>query len=131
MPLLYLDTNIIMDFLLDRDSSAFELLSSSLRCRHCIIISDLAINELRYNGIENEAANLIRLLSGNRKLVPAKVLEEDLAEAKKLSFLFSTHYNDILHKAICKRMKADYLVTKNTKDFICFKDIRIRSADDF
>jgi len=125
---IYLDTNVIMDFLLGRDSSAFDLLNKALECKYFIIISDLVLKELKYQNLENESANFIKLLSGVNKIKIFRVSKEDKINAKLL--LKQTHYADAVHKILAKRLEVDYLVTKNIKDFVHFKDIDVKKPDE-
>jgi predicted nucleic acid-binding protein len=59
---IYLDTNVIMDFLINRDSSAFNLLCRTISCEFRIIISPLVVKELHYQGHDKEMQNLFSIL---------------------------------------------------------------------
>ena len=51
---IYLDTNVIMDFILNRDSSASKLVYQAISCQFCIVISDQVIKEINYQNLRNE-----------------------------------------------------------------------------
>lgn len=127
--LIYLDTNIIMDFLLGRDRSAFKLILRAISCEFCILISDLVIKELHYQNLDTEMLNLFSMLKKSNKLVIDNTLDSDHINANELVKNYLTHYSDALHKSIAKRNNVRYLVTKNIKDFICFNDINIVRPD--
>jgi len=128
--LIYLDTNVIMDFLLGRDSNAYNILIRTISCEFCIIISDLVVKELHYQGLDTEMRNLFSLLKKSNKLIIDAVFNSDHITATESVRFYSTHYSDALHKAIAKRNNVRYLITKNIKDFACFKDINVMRPDD-
>jgi predicted nucleic acid-binding protein len=128
--LIYLDTNVIMDFLLDRDSSAFQLLCRTISCEFCIMISDLVVKELHYQGQDTEMQNMFSILKNMNKIIVENTLDSDHITANELVKNYPTHYSDALHKAIAKRNNVRYLVTKNIKDFRCFQDINIVRPDE-
>ena len=99
---LYLDTNIIMDFLLGRDSAAYNLLVKTLACHHTFVISTLVIQELRRHRLREETDAFIVL----------PLTAEDWNVAKGLA----THQADALHYAVSCR-SADAFITKNVRDF--------------
>jgi predicted nucleic acid-binding protein len=127
---IYLDTNVIMDFLLDRDSSAFNLIMKSISCQFCIIISDRVIKELHYQGLDTEMKNLFTVLTTAHKLYIDNTLDSDRITAIELIKHYKTHYSDALHKVIAKRNNVRYIVTKNIKDFKCFTDINIMRPEE-
>jgi predicted nucleic acid-binding protein len=127
---IYLDTNVIMDFLLGRDRSAFQLILRTISCEFHIIISDLVVRELHYQGLDTEMRNLFSLLWNSHKLFIDEIHDSDCITANELIKSYSTHYSDALHKTIAKRNNVRYIVTKNIKDFECFKDINIVKPDE-
>ncbi len=127
MPLLYLDTNVIMDFLLDRYPASTKLIEDAIACHHRIAISDLTVIELSKHGLASEAANFIRWLKVNDKVQLHTISMRDRAEA---TLCTGTHYQDALHKVSAMQCRADALVTRNIRDFTCFTDIAIRRPDD-
>ena len=126
----YVDTNIIMDFLLERDHAAYLFLDRALRCEFLIIISDVVLHELTYQGLELESSNLIQILRAGGKCIILHVSEEDKKEAKAVVAARKTHYNDALHASVACRSGCKAFVTKNLKDFTCFKDLNVKRADE-
>jgi predicted nucleic acid-binding protein len=127
---IYLDTNIIMDFLLGRDRSAFQLILRVISCEFQIIISELVVKELYYQDLNTETQNLSSLLKNSHKLFIDRVQDSDHITANELVKVYNTHYSDALHKAIAKRNNVRYIVTKNIKDFECFDDINAARPDE-
>ena len=127
---IYIDTNIIMDFILGRDKNTFLLFKKVIQCKYKITISNVVLEELKFQGLENESKNFIKLFDKISKINIIKVNEEDISKAKEIIKLKKTHYNDALHKVISKRNNDFYFVTKNIKDFICFDDINLRKPDE-
>lgn len=128
--IIYLDTNVIMDFLLGRNSSAFALLQKAISCKYLILISNVVFEELKFQGLANEGEMFIRVLQSVKKINIVLASQEDKLEAKRLLKLYSTHYNDALHKVIAVRYHVNYFVTSNVRDFICFKDIIVKKPDE-
>jgi predicted nucleic acid-binding protein len=120
---LYLDTNVIMDFLLGRDSAAYKLIIKICIERHEVIVSSLLLQELEKHGLRIDP--LIALLQSHTMVIFCSATKDDRMQAE----LLPTHYADALHKVLATRYGADILVTKNVKDFP-FKDILIKRADE-
>ena len=127
--LIYLDTNVLMDFLMDRNSFAYSLIRKSLKCYYTIVISNLVFEELRFNNFETEAINISRLLNDSKKLVSCIVTDNDIAKAKLLTAQYKTHFSDALHKVLFIKSGAKILVTQNVRDFVCFHDIKVLKPD--
>jgi predicted nucleic acid-binding protein len=110
MSLVYLDTNVIMDILLDRfpNPTAVGLLSAD----YTYLISDLVEGELKQQKVD--AYPLFRVLECMHKIRFHATNRDDKALAIKYSRL--THYSDALHAAIAFNNRAAVL-TRNTKDF--------------
>lgn len=125
---IYVDTNVIMDFLLGRDSNAFKLFMKSLECKYFVFISDIVLQELQFQ--ELDASTFIKLLNSRKKIQIVNVREEEKAVANMLIKKYDTHYNDALHKIVAKRIGVDFIVTKNVKDFICFEDVVVKKPDE-
>lgn len=109
---LYLDTNIIMDFPLGRDSAAYNLLVQTLACHHTFVISTLIVRELRRHNLREETATFIAVCEGRGKRIVLPPTIKDWNFAKGLA----THQADALHYAVSCR-SADAFVTKNVRDF--------------
>ncbi len=117
---LYIDTNIFLDYLLERknlngediSSPAQKLFYRAMSCEFFIIVSDHTARELNKNLNIEKARMMIEFLK--KKIVMVYSVEEDVTEAKKLS---PTNQNDALHAVLAKKHGADYLITRNLKDF--------------
>jgi len=110
---LYVDTNVYLDFFLERSKSRYaeRLFRQTLQCKHQIILSDHIISELIRNiAIENINALFETL---KHKLIKIKAEDRDYAYAKTLN----THYADALHITLAKKAEADAIITNNNKDF--------------
>jgi predicted nucleic acid-binding protein len=113
--LIYVDTNIIMDFLEGRDKRAFIFFKKAINCKYELIISDLVLHELRFQKLD---PNLFTIFLG-KKLRIVFVKEEHKLRAKE--FLSFTHYNDAIHAAVAELENVDKLLTQNIKDFSFLK----------
>ena len=115
---LYLDTNIIMDFLLGRDYSAHELFIRAISCEFYLVISELTIHELTFQ--KQKFYTLFSLLQ--KKIIRLPIKKEDKEKAK--DFLQYTHHNDAIHAAAFLSSGANYFITRNTKDFLFLKNVK-------
>ena len=117
---IYVDTNVYLDYFLDRKRAepAFKLFSNVLACKHRIMLSDHVIDELRrYIDLENTSF-LFQMLE--RKIVKIRVMQKDIIEAAKIE----THKSDALHIVLARRADAEAIVTRNIDDFPSFKTYR-------
>jgi predicted nucleic acid-binding protein len=103
----YVDTNIFIDYLEDRNSQASYFIIDALLCHHNIVISDLTLKELEHNGFHTMP--LLALLKP--KLELRLIRDEHKLAARNIL----THYADALH--IVMSFDCDLLLTRNLKDF--------------
>jgi predicted nucleic acid-binding protein len=122
---IYVDTNVIMDFLLDRRSSAYDLFRKTFGCAYTIVVSDVVLIELEFQKMDYE--NLFKLLESAHKLEIVKSTTSDINSAK---LIITTHYNDALHYLLAKRAHVECIVTSNIKDFSWFDDLSVKRPDD-
>ena len=116
-----IDTNIILDYLLKRDNFA-EI------ARECIeylyvnkikayltasTVTDIHYFVLKYVKDNNAAKNIISTLLNSFRV--SSVSKTDCIKALKLKV---EDYEDSLLCICAKKIKADYIITRNTKDFI-------------
>lgn len=120
---IYLDTNILIDVLENRNSTSYELIIRSLCCAHTIIISSWTIHELENVGFNSKP--ILKLFTYNKKVIFCNHTKEDV----KIASALPTHFADALHYVLAKKY-ADALVTQNIKDFP-FKDISIGKPEIF
>lgn len=130
MKLIYIDTNIIMDFLKNRNSSSYNLFMSAMQCNYSLLLSDVVIRELKYQGLETEVGNFIHLFNNKKKIQIYTTTYKDRIKAKHLVQNYPTHLNDALHKIAASHYPIDYFVTRNKKDFLCFKDLDLKLPEE-
>jgi predicted nucleic acid-binding protein len=107
---LYLDTNVYMDFIENRDSSAYSIIMQTVKCFHEVVFSVIIIDEITFQGYSDEFSNIIKFLG--TKATKKTTNMNDRNKARKLP----THYNDALH-ALHSRKTNSLLITNNLKDF--------------
>lgn len=131
---LLLDTNIIIDFLCKREpffDDSYE------------IIKNTAENKLKSYITANSITDIVYLLRKNR---PIKEVKEDLANLVEVldvvditrkdidNVLASDNECDLEDELIyqcAKRIKSDYIITRDIKGFKNVKDIHIYNPKDF
>ena len=117
---LYVDTNIFLDYLLERKNldgkdisvPAQRLFYRAMRCEFFIVISDHTAEELNRNLDLEKATMLLEFLK--KKIVYLYKNDADCAEAEKMG---KDNFSDALHAALAKRSGADYIITRNTRHF--------------
>ena len=122
--LIYIDTNVWIDFWEDRRDNirplgefAFQLLKKAYECKYRIIVSGLVIDELDLFYSKETIIEIMKNLRASGKYQPLKVLEQDRLQAEETAKEVGTSYNDARHAILANRANADYLVTRNLKDF--------------
>ena len=130
MKIIYIDANIYIDHFDGRIDKlrplgefAFNLLRRTLDCEFKIIFSSLVLDELVYNSYEEKIKELINDFKEKDKIINVDCSEEDKKKAGDICKEKKTDFNDTVHAVIAKRMKADYLVTRNVQDFIELQDL--------
>lgn len=128
MPLLYIDTNIYLDYFEARNDYmrplgefAFQVFQRTLSCEFTVILSSLVLDELEFNHANLE--DLFEELKEKKKVIFVDYNEEDVRDTKMLLRQRGGSFNDTLHTVIAKRMNAEYLVTRNIKDFTHLQDL--------
>lgn len=118
---IYCDTNVYMDYFEDRKDRlrplayfAFEFFSRGWNCRFNLIISDHLLNELNRNLRPDQISEIIDEFKKKDKLIHIEMTGEDKEEARKIS---KENYADALHAVLAKKASADYLTTRNIKDY--------------
>ena len=123
---LYIDTNIFLDYLLERKNvngvdisvPAQKVFYRAIKCEFFIVLSDHTAIELNNNiGLE-KLRMLFEFLK--KKIVTIHKTKEDIIEAKKLS---QDNFADALHVVLAKKANVDYIITRNLKDFEKFASI--------
>ena len=125
MTKLYIDTNVFVYafedsknlFGGDISSSASRLFFEAISCKYQVIISSWALEELAGLRKLEQAHMLFTLLK--QKVLKIEHTSEDVDSAKKAS---PRHFHDELHGLLAIKAGADYIVTRNTQDFVHFKE---------
>jgi predicted nucleic acid-binding protein len=122
---LYIDTNIIVYANEDSKNiygkeiavSSSNLIWQAICCKYNLIISSWTLEELRRIKKLEQAQMLFNLIDKKKILVAHS--QEDIKQAKIQN---PGHFQDELHGILALKSKADYIVTRNIKDFEHFKD---------
>lgn len=109
---IYLDTNIIIDFISRKRKESFSLVDAGIQCKYSFVISDHTLFELARVGVSAEL--FLKVLAMYKKWEKCSVLSIDLENAKKDT---RTHVADALHIVLCEKTKCDCLLTSNIKDY--------------
>ncbi|MBC8501447.1 MAG: PIN domain-containing protein [Nanoarchaeota archaeon] len=124
--LLYCDTNFYIDYLENRHdrlrplgSFAFELLRRTIECEFKIIISDFVITELERYVKEEKIKDVLHSLKKTKKLVRIFKSKKDIKKARMLS----KNKADALHAILAKKAGAEYIITRNLRDFAEFSHL--------
>ena len=127
---IYLDTNIYIDYFEGRVDNlrplgefAYELLRKTFSCEFFIVISTLVLKELTYNGYEEQIKILIEELKKKEKIQCIELTREDKEYGLSLIKNRKTPHNDTFHVVLAQKAKAEYVVTRNLKDFIEMFDL--------
>lgn len=123
--IVYLDTNIYLDYLLDRPNLngknrgdvAFTVFNRALLCEFKIVISSWTLAELK-KYIKGSSIQML-LSTLKRKLIKVEHTTDDIEKAKQLS----EHFHDALHAILAKKAGASSLVTRNLKDFLAYREL--------
>lgn len=129
MDKIYVDTNIFLDALLDRDNKwgrdlgtpAMSVFSQAKHGKFEVIISDWTLRELgKY--IDKEKVRELLSKIGEDQIVRCSYTEEQKQKAKKVS----NHWQDYLHGLIAEEEDADCIVTRNVKDFRTLSGVKAK-----
>lgn len=122
--LIYLDTNIYLDYFENRNDYlrplgefAFNLLRKTINCEFDILISSLLNDEIRANGYQKQMQELISVLEVRHKVINVEISVKDKVNAAFLSKQHNKPFSDVLHYFIAKKNNAELFVTRNIKDF--------------
>ena len=118
--LLYLDTNVLLDYLLGRKNvygkdigePIFQLFTDTVNCKHYVIISTWMLEEASKQVVLESAELLFNFLG--KKLVKVEYSEHDLELAKKQN---PDHFQDELHGILALNAGADCIVTRDIGGF--------------
>ena len=130
MELIYLDTNVYLDYLEGRTDKlrplgefAFQLIKRAIECEFKIVVSSFVIEELENNIDMDKVDDLFDTLKKLNKIINLFPIKDDKDKAKELSKNRDTHYSDALHAVLANRAGAEFLVTRNIKHFSNLNDL--------
>ncbi|MFH1649092.1 MAG: PIN domain-containing protein [Candidatus Woesearchaeota archaeon] len=116
----YCDTNVFLDYLLDRSDSlrplndfAFLFFSKGWNCAFELVVSEWLMHELSLHVEKSKVSSLIEEFSSRSKLIHVKQDKSDWENAKHLS----NHPDDALHAILAERAECSFLVTRNLRHF--------------
>ena len=128
--LIYIDTNVYLDYFDGRTDYlrplgefAYQLLKRTLDCEFRIIISGLILKELFYNSYEEKIQKLLPDFNSKNKIIEISADAEDVKKTRNLCRERRTSFNDTLHAVLACKVNADFLVTRNLKDFYELQDL--------
>ncbi len=122
---LYLDTNVIVDIIEDRDARSADLVLRAFACEHELVLSSLLVRELTNIGHSLESTNVLQWVLRKNKIIFVDYTPEEVVAARALP----THLADAVHYVLARR-HADALVTRNVRDFP-FTDIPVGKPEEF
>jgi predicted nucleic acid-binding protein len=118
--LIYVDTNVYLDFLLNRTDglrplgdNARVLFERTVSCEFIIVVSDLVLSEAEHQHLRPALEPLLTRLASFGKL---RLVETSCADQREARML-PTHYADALHAVLARKSGAAFVVTMNIKDF--------------
>ncbi len=127
---IYIDTNIFIDYFYNRKdkfrdlgSIAGSILRRTLQCEFTVHTSTLVIHELSANNNMTVAKKLFPLLHLRKKLMCVGADEQDILFTEKLCVERSAPFADTLHAVLARKSGADFLVTRNVRDFRNLKEL--------
>lgn len=120
---IYVDTNIIIDFLEGRDLRAYNFVMASYGCRFRWVVSPGVLRELNSHGAS--VTSLRDLLMSRDKFTIEPLRDSDIVLARTLP----THFADACHAAVALRLGIPVL-TQNTKDFLPIRNLEVYTYAD-
>lgn len=117
---LYVDTNIFLDYLLERKNvfgkgisrPAQKLFYRAMSCEFFIVLSNHTATEINKKISLTQATMLFEFLK--KKIVNVYFSEEDIEKARSID---SKNISDALHVVLAKKSGCDFIITRNMKDF--------------
>ena len=130
MALLYIDTNVYLDYFEGRVDNlrplgefAYQIFQRTLSCEFHIVISSHLLKELRFIEKDSKIEEFLEEFKEKNKIIFVACSFEDKQFANLLSKQRKTPFADTLHAVIAKRIGAEYLITRNIKDYTELQDV--------
>lgn len=115
----YVDSNIFLDFLLNRTLGykpvaeiASQFFKEALSCKYNIILSSWTIMEVNKHFPAKEFREFLDDFYTKHKIRIIRYSEQEMKQAKK-----QHHWEDILHQMLAQKSKAELIITRNIKHF--------------
>lgn len=125
MDKVYCDTNIFLDYFFDRKDRlrpladfAFEFFSKGWNCRFNLIVSDWLMTVLRKYLSQSQVDAILNRFKDKKKLIFVEMQDGDIEESKRYE-----NPDDALHAILARKASADYLATRNIKDYDDCEDL--------
>lgn len=131
MKKVFLDTNILLDFITEREGveEASSILQLGEEGQIGLTTSFLTMANVAYVARKGRnQADLYELMRGLSEMV--EVLKMDEKQFQEALSIISTDFEDVLQFVCAKTFECDVIVTRNKKDFK-FSTIRILSPEEF
>lgn len=132
MKIIFLDTNIILDFLMKRDDflkDAERILDMGYNQECKLFLSSLSFSNIAYIARQRYRGNeLYDLLDKVREMMD--VADVDKWAVERALKLRAKDFEDALQYYSALKINADYIITRNKKDF-SFSDIKVLTPKEF
>lgn len=131
MKKVFLDTNILLDFVTGREGveDASSILQLGEDEKVCLTTSFLTMANVAYVARKGRIqAELYELLQGLSEMI--KVLTMDEKQLHEALSIASADFEDVLQYVCAKTFECDVIVTRNKKDFK-FSAIRVLAPEEF
>lgn len=132
MKIIFLDTNIILDFLMKRDDflkEAERILDMGYNQECKLFLSSLSFSNIAYIARQRYRGNeLYDLLDKVREMMD--VADVDKWAVERALKLRAKDFEDALQYYSALKINADYIITRNKKDF-SFSDIKVLTPKEF
>lgn len=130
MSLIYIDTNIYLDYFEGRTDYlrplgefAFQIFQRTLSCEFTVAMTGFLMKELSKYAQAEQLSELTTELKEKNKLRESNTTKDDIEKARSIVKEKKTSFPDTLHAVVAQRMGAEYLVTRNVRDFLELQDM--------
>lgn len=112
MQRVYVDTNIWLDLVWNRDKRAKRFFRQALSCFYEIVVSDIIKREL-----EKYATSPQSLFEKLETMGKVDFVETSPSQVIRAKLVTGSHHNDNLHSILAQDNRCDILLTSNIRDF--------------
>lgn len=130
---IFLDTNIFIDILLDREPFSEESANIYKLCENALLdgyVAPITINNIYYICRKAKQIGIIKeyLLDIATFFTVAELNSESI---KKANTLKMSDYEDALQYAMAQQAGCEYLITRNVKDFKHMNTVKVLTPEAF